>query len=355
MSNSKKIGIIVHINPVITDTGPLYSSLIRSGFEVVIFANANIRFKSQYNPKLHPEFLNIFSSSEIFWYNTYQDLADQLISSSVSAVFTEEAWPFIFDPKKFQNRAYKILNIVHSVDNCHPRAVSTGVLDQSFVGYEKYGEYLGWDKKDYTALGLPKYDVISSLDVHEIKKKYRLPEKYVIILTPNNNLLNVFVVYKIIRKIRAGGYEVVLKGKAPKCHKRIYRFMAKYFLSNLSFYPFITHELIFASSGVVGFDTTAAEEILMCERPLVNFSVKLYRDRASKEGNFKQFVPMWNAEYCMDIPFFDHRGLGIFKKIPDFLHHFQKKINYQKIQEEVFSVPGGASERIVEWLKKNLS
>ena len=32
----------------------------------------------------------------------------------------------------------------------------------------------------------------------------------------------------------------------------------------------------------------------------------------------------------------------------------QLNLDYKKIQEEVFFVPGGASERIVEWLEWNL-
>lgn len=352
----KNIGIVVMTNSDITDLASLCLELKKRQFPVFLFAWKNIKTKPHYSIFLHQEHLQKIYRDKIVWFHDHKDLADKLTAQKVEFVFTKEAMPLVQSPNLFKIRPYKVYSLVHSVDNFHQKAIDSGVLDLSFVGYEKYGEYLGWDKKDYVALGLPKYDVISSLNVNEIREKYQLPEKYVLLLAPNNNLLNTFVIYKIIRKIRAGGYDVILKGKTPKCHRKLYGFMArKYFLSDFSFYPFITHELIFASSGVVGFDTTAVEEILMCERPLVNFSIKPYRDKVSREGNFKQFVPMWNAPYCMDIPFFDHRRFGIFKKIPDFLHHFEKKINYKKIQEEVFSIPGSASKRIVDFLEKEIS
>ena len=313
----KKIGININSNSDVTTFGNLCPVLRKNNYKVIFFVNGNKKIKPLYNPSLHPEHFQKIQYDELILYNNESDLFHKIIQSRVIAIFVQET---IF--YSFQKRNFKIFNVVHSVDNTHLGAVEAGVIDMSFVGYEKYGEYLGWNKKDYIALGLPKYDIISSLNAKEIKNKYKLPQKYILILVPNNNLLNAYVIYKIIKKIQANGYEVVLKGKVPKCHKKIYKFMTKkYFLSDLSFYPFITHELIFVSNGVVGFDTTAVEEILMCERPFVNFSVKPYRDRLSKEGNFKQFVPMWNAPYCLDIPFFDHGGFGIFKKIPDFLYH----------------------------------
>lgn len=350
----KIVGIIIHINSFLTDTGPLCSELVKQGYEVYVFANADPNFKKNYNPYLHPEHLKSLTYVHLLWYKNPAELAELLQKHEVRWVFTEEAWPFVFEPEHFQNRTYTIFSLVHSVDNFHPKAIEAGAINYSIVPYQKYGEYLGWNSKTYLALGLPKYDVVSSLLAEKIREKYSLPEKYILLLTPNNNLLNILVVYNIIRKIKKAGYEVVLKGKYPKCHKRMYKFLAKkYFLSDVSFYPFITHELICASEGVVGFDTTAVEETLMLEKPLVNFSVKPYRDKASREGNFKQFVPMWGSEFCLDLDIKDYHGLNIFKKIPQFTHHFEKQFNYKKIQQEVFSVPGRASERIIEYLSNH--
>src|SRR3989344_4899946 len=350
---NKKIGLIIHTTSALTDVGPLAEALRVHGFTVVVFANSDPAVKPHYNPFLHQEFLKEITYDELVWYPSLSELSKKLESSGVTAVFAEEAIPFHQEPQHFQNRSYKIYNLVHSVDNFHPRAVEGKVLDLSFVGFEKYGEYLGWGKETYRALGLPKYDIVSRLNREAIIKKYDLPKRFILLLTPNNNLLSVYVVYRMIREIKKQGYGVVLKGKYPKCHKWIYKYMSeKYFLSDVSFYPFITHELIVASSGVIGFDTTAVEEILMCERPLVNFFVKPYRDKAAREGNFKQFVPMWNAPFCRDLNIMDYHGLNVFKPLPAFMDHFEKSFDYKKIQEEVFSVPGGASERIVQWLEE---
>lgn len=350
----KKIGLVIHSISAITDVGPLAEALGNHAFEVIVFANADTTFKPQYNPFLLQQHLRELRHHKLVWYRDMPELHALLQQEAVQAVFTEEAWPFVLAPEHFQNRSYKIYNLVHSVDNFHLKAAQGRVLDLSFVGFEKYGEYLDWGKETYRAFGLPKYDVVSRLNREAIIKKYNLPKRYILLLTPNNNLLSVYVVYRMIREIKKHGYGVVLKGKYPKCHKRIYPYLSeKYFLSDVSFYPFITHELVFASSGVIGFDTTAVEEILMCERPLVNFSVKPYRDKAAREGNFKQFVPMWGAPFCRDLNIMDYHGFNVFKPLPPFMDHFEKSFDYKKIQQEVFSVPGGASERIVDFLEQN--
>lgn len=354
--DKKKIGVIVVSNPDLGDFGPLCQELKKRGFTIILFARQDATIKPHYSPYLHKEHLLSVPHDAVAWYSKLADLDVALRREDIAAVFAKEAAPFAQNPEYFQGRQYKIFSLVHSVDNFHPSAIKGGVLDKTIVGYEKYGEYLGWDKRDYVALGLPKYDAIQNIQREDVIRKYGLPQNYILFLTPNNNLLSPLVVYRIVRKIRQAGYEVVLKGKKPKCHRLVYNFLAKkYFLSDLSFFPFITHELIVASQGVVGFDTTAVEEILMCERPLVNFSIKPYRDKAAKDGNFKQFVPMWNAPYVLDLNIMDHKSIGIFKPLPSFTEHFKKTdIDYRAIQQAVFNIPGGASARVADWLEREL-
>lgn len=343
------IGIIIHGNQNFADMGPLCERLRARGYGVFLFANAGDAKHEYLSPFLHQEYLFNILYDRIKWHASYEDLAENLRSSGVQAVFTQEDLPFCLAPELFHERSYKIYSIVHSVDNFHMKGRVAGTLDLSIVAYPRYGEYLGWEKGSYAALGLPKYDILSSLDAEEIRKKYGLPERYILFLTPNNSLVHPFVIFRIIRALRKNGYDVVLKGKAPKCHRWWYRLLGRYFLTEQSFFPFITHELVVGSCGVVGFDTTAAEEVLMCQRPLVNFSAKPLREAWIKK-NFQQFVPMWASEYCLDLDIRNYHGKNAFRPLPAFRPHFEKKIDYHAIQEMVFTVPGGASDRIIEAL-----
>jgi len=111
------------------------------------------------------------------------------------------------------------------------------------------------------------------------------------------------------------------------------------------------HELIVASSGCVSFDSTVIEEVLMVEKPLVNFSVKTHRHEREISGNFKLFKDMWNSEFCLNINLLHHDRVSPSVKILNFMNHFRKDINYRKIQKKTFFVPGTASEKIVNYIK----
>ncbi|KKS72887.1 MAG: hypothetical protein UV42_C0003G0016, partial [Candidatus Magasanikbacteria bacterium GW2011_GWE2_42_7] len=167
------IGFIIHTNHHITDLGPLIEEYKKKGHcKILLFVNKNIHFKPEYNPFLHQEHLRLLPFHELFWYDGNEELATLLTQHAVSAVFTEEAYPFVESPELFKKRTYKIYSIVHSVDNFHPRARQAGVIDTSIVAHQQYGIYLGWNEKDYVALGLPKYDIISTLNAKKIQKKY---------------------------------------------------------------------------------------------------------------------------------------------------------------------------------------
>jgi len=182
MVKNKNIGIIVEINPDLTYLAPLCVELKKNCFVVIVFALKNKRVKPHYSPFLHPEHISTVASDKIVWYYNSVELAEKLKQEDISVVFTKEDVPFEADPELFKDRHYRVYSLVHSVDNLHIRGIACGVLDKSIVGFEKYGEYLGWNKNDYIALGLPKYDVISSFKKEEIIKKYNLPDKFCFLL-----------------------------------------------------------------------------------------------------------------------------------------------------------------------------
>ncbi|MFA6427540.1 MAG: hypothetical protein WCW16_03805 [Candidatus Magasanikbacteria bacterium] len=351
----KRIGMLIHTNQVLTSFGSLINELKKNNFLVYFFVNADPSIKPDINPCLHPQHIKKFPYDRLLWYKDNKELAKQIEDNDVSAILTVELQPLLHAPEFFKNRTYKIYNFVHNVNNWHTKGVELGILDKTFVGYEKYGEYFGWDKKDYLALGLPRFDGIVNFSKEEIQRKYDLPKKFILIFAPNNNQLNWYMVYRVAQEVKRSGYEVVIKGKYPKCAKFVYHFLAnKYFLNDISFYPFISYELVYASDGVIGFDTTAVEEVLMCSRSMVNFSIKSYRDREEKDGLFKPLKALWNSDFCLDIPLKGYNFFGIFKKLPKFMNFFSKKINYKKIQTELVTRPGGASERVVEWLSQEV-
>ena len=360
-SKNIKIGIVIESNYSLVYFGFFAQKLVENNFQVCFFASSQTEVKQVYSPYLHQEHLlkylrEIKYDRELIWYKDAEELSRKLDLEKPKIVFAVEALPFTLKPELFEDRPYRIWNIPHQVDNFHVRAVKKGAIDKSVAPFEKYGEYLGWQKGDFVVLGNPKYDNVSFLSAKATRDKYQLPQNYILLLVPNVNLINPLIVYRIIKKIKRDSYEVVLKAKYPKCHHPVYKLMSKYyFLNDASFYPYITHELICASSGVVGFDSTAVEEALMYSKPLVNFSIKPYREKETMAGGFKQYLPLWKSEFCLDIDFKKQNIVNVFKRIPDFTSHFKKKIDYEKIQREKFFVPGNSADRIINYIKNELN
>lgn len=352
--NIKKIGFVVHINNNLTAFGSVIEEFYDHGYEVHIFADAVVDRKLEYNPFLHQEHIKKTKFHHLHWYKSYQELAKKINKFDIDSVFLSEALPFALEPKLFKDRKYKAFNLVHNVDNFHIKAIKEKVIDKTIVPYDKYGECFGWNKEDYIALGAPAYDIVGKLSKNKIIEKYNLPQNYILLFLPNNYLLNPHVVYRIIKKIKRAGYKVVIKGKKPKCYRGIYNLFGKCFSNNLSYYPYITHELIYASSGVVGFDTTGIEEILCFEKLYVNFNIKTYRETSF---TIRAYRRMWNADFCLDINLLNSpkfRRMIMFAKIPDFMHHFKKPVNFNKLQQELFFKPGGTAERIRFFVEKFL-
>lgn len=347
-----KTAFIVHQNDFLTYFGPLMAKAMANKNQVLLFANkSQPHSKPHLNPFLHPEHLQQVPYSRIIWYETPEALAGLLQKEGGRlAVFTVEALPMDANPAPFKFRRYKIYNLPHSADNIHTKAIAEGVLDKSIAPFEKYGEYLGWNKTDFVVLGSPKYDSINSLSAEAIRKKYALSSPCIVIFAPNTKLLPFSIFLKIFLRIKMAGYKVVIKGKYPGRHHPLYRFLGKYFLSQKSFYPSVVHELLTASQGAVAFDSTVVEEALMLRKPLVNFSIKPYR---TERKNFKQFIAMWQSDFCLDINLQTNTPGRYLTKLPPFTHHFKKTVDYQKMQKETFFVPGGVSQKILEFVEND--
>lgn len=354
-AQNKTIGFIVESNDFISYFGPLCEEFHKQGFLINIYSNCELSrgIKNFLVPISDQKHLSSLIKDKIIWYESRADLAKKLERDNPVCVFAVEAQPFSNSPELFSDRKYKIFNLTHSVDNFHLQAITNGSIDKSIVPFENYPDLLDWKKEDCLPFGTPKYDHVHKLLSEDIRKKYHLPKKYILIFAPNNMSVPLPVFLKIIIRLWLNGYHAVIKGKFPRCHQNFYHYLSRYFLSQESFYPFIVHELIKASSGCIAFDSTVVEEVLMLEKPLVNFSTKPYREKREKEGNFKMFSPMWKSDFCLDLKLLNSENIiPHFADIPNFIKHFQRKdIDYKKIQAETFFIPGNASKNIVSFVK----
>ncbi len=154
-------------------------------------------------------------------------------------------------------------------------------------------------------LGIPKYDV--ELDAEEIYEKHSIPKggKKALIVWPKTRDFGRVDVGKIMKILHNKGYTMLIKtrGKdplAPETVKQIHKAKDFYF-EDESWFPHTTQELLTISDIVINFGSTAVEECVMHEVPLVNFDVK----PKTRHGNTKEWRVthdyLYDYEYCMQL------------------------------------------------------
>jgi len=126
------------------------------------------------------------------------------------------------------------------------------------------------DKNRY--FGSPKYDVV--LDKETIRKKYGIKTKkpLALFMFPRTRDLTLVPVKLIYDALRDEGYDVLTKtrGKDPVAKD----LRGDYYLSDNSWFPHTSMELITISDVAINFGSTTSKECALLKLPLVNFSVK---------------------------------------------------------------------------------
>ena len=368
--------IVIVIPHLITHRtlGSLATALLQKEYHVIALCNSDQTYKPSINPYLNRHFLSEVPYTEIQWYGDNQDLQHKLSIISPAVVFSMEGVPFYYDETDFSDRDYLSINIAYNTDNCHEKIRNRSV-DKTVCISEDYAVDMGWEKGTYLPLGSPKYDSILHFDRDEIRSKYKLPDKYILLFAPNKkwsetgylknmgdkvahkfyrhrDMVSFTLLEKIVSQIRSHGYECVIKGRTPKAHDPSWKKLSDYYFLETQYFPGPKLELLFASEGACGFDSTVVEEVLMSRKLYVNFNIKRYRTTAA-ETNWKNLIKMWESEFCLDIPTFSANRLFFPEGVHEFMPHFKKtNIDWDKVQGDLSYRLCNASEKIIENMEK---
>jgi hypothetical protein len=139
--------------------------------------------------------------------------------------------------------------------------------------------------------GSPQYITLTELNREAILGKYHLPpdQKLICILGPKKKF------YKRTKRIlkslcehaRASGYHVVYKTrKKDRVNPYIWWLLRGFScFYDASYHPHTTLELLFVSNLAVNFDSSGIQDIIMAEKPVINFYTKSYRKEKDIYGD----------------------------------------------------------------------
>lgn len=135
-----------------------------------------------------------------------------------------------------------------------------------------------------------KYDSITS-SIEEIKKKYNLKDKNVLIMYPYGPWvkgIDLTKIYKILKKLN---YNIVVKtrGKNPAQSN----FKGDRYIVDKCWFPHDSLELIKACDFVIGFDSSTLEECIILNRFEINF-------KAGPKG-YRKVSELYDTKCCIDL------------------------------------------------------
>lgn len=176
----------------------------------------------------------------------------------------------------------------------------------------KISNYETYDLRKIQYLGSPKYDCIPFLKKESILEKYTLQDdKFFLIISPNTNEIekSVAAIKTISIVAKNNGYKTILKGREKHTITAEMERLVDYIFFDLTWYPPTTLELIYISDVCFNFDSTTVKEIILLDKPCINFRVKSYRH---------PFEELFNAYPNINLkPMIDNRDMEqvIFSRI----------------------------------------
>ena len=162
----------------------------------------------------------------------------------------------------------------------------------------------GLDKAKLKILGCPKYDCVKALDVNELRSKYFLDDRpLILIFAPNKRDVKrcLLAIWQIKRFALKNNFSVLIKTRVKHMSVGLKALGIRILLDD-SYWPPTSIELIKLSSLVVMFDSMAIKEAVVIGKPVLNLNVKAYRTHdfrpilAAFYDMTKKFKYIWDVK-----------------------------------------------------------
>jgi len=184
----------------------------------------------------------------------------------------------------------KIYSINYCGDFVNCYKIYKDKVDRIFMISKYFASYYHCLNKKNLYLGSPKFDYY--LNEEEILEKYKFNkrEKYVLVFYPRKRDIRKIKIRKIYRILKELGFKIIIKtrGKDP-----VYNFLNRgdYYFEDKSWYPHISMELIKISKLVINFGSSAIEETVLLNTPIIDFNIKPFE---------KIFKPLYDFKFAIN-------------------------------------------------------
>ncbi|MGD8389337.1 MAG: hypothetical protein PVG49_19480 [Desulfobacteraceae bacterium] len=235
------------------------------------------------NPLKHKDALRSVEPYTCKPYKTPQDIVQACEEEGTRNLITLEGAPF--SREKGDVGDLNMISITHMTDFFR---LLPWYYDQTrwvLFHSEAMSKRIEFDDRDQKFLfpGLPQYITLTGLHKEVILEKYGIPpnQKRICVLGPKKKFYRkaTRIVRILCQYAEDRGYHLIYKTrKKDRVSPILWWYLKKFsYFYDISYHPHTTLELLFAADMAVNFDSSGIQDILMTEKPVVNFFTKPYR------------------------------------------------------------------------------
>ena len=300
------------------------------------------------NPLKHKDALRAVEPYTCRYYKTPEDIVQACAQEGTRNLITLEGAPF--SREKGDVGDLNMISITHMTDFFR---LLPWYYDQTrwvLFHSEAMSKRTDFEDRDGKFLfpGLPQYIPLTRLSREAVLKKYQIPRdpKRICVLGPKKKFYGqaTRIIRILCRYAADRGYHLIYKTrKKDRVSPLLWWYLRKFgTFYDTSYHPHTTLELLFVSDLAVNFDSSGIQDILMAEKPVVNFYTKPYRKEkdiyaepvipdlpldSSKEDIYRVFDEMMTADLrkqCRDL------------KLKHYIDEKDIARNYERLEDTIF-------------------
>lgn len=262
---------------------PIVIEANKKGIQCNFFCNIEAKIYKYNSLKFGKKDLKEISEKYKIKCMNFKDLQNR-----INPIFTIE--DVGLDDFKNNNKRQKIYSINYSGDFVNCYKLYEDRVDYIFMISEYFANYYNCLNEKNLYLGSPKFDFIFKRE--EILKKYKLnkEKKYALVFYPRKRDIKKIKIRRIYAILKELGFEIIIKTRGKD---RVLNILNRgdFYFEDESWYPHISMELIKISKIVINFGSSAIEETVLLNTPIIDFDIKPFE---------KLFKPLYDFKFAIN-------------------------------------------------------
>jgi len=286
---------------------PIIIEAYNRGIESHIFVEASNKYNCPSKPKNWNEILDVARK-----YNVQTHNITEAVDYDGIFFFVENQG--MSSIEKGKNKKFVVLTFAINFTTGQKRYEYIEKADHILMPSKFFADYYGTNYKKNLFLGSPKFDVVLEFD--KIIDKYNLSRhsKKALVVFPKRRDVKKINMERIYTALKEQGYDILVKtrGKDPianyntievgiagKTQPIKLSLRGDHYFEDESWHPHTTMELIHVSDLIINFGSCAIEEIVMANKPVIDFHVKSPSDALGNTEDLIGYAPLYDYDYAV--------------------------------------------------------